>query len=93
MAIRAALGATNGSIVRLIVGAGAGGVAAGAAFGVGLALIGTRALKPYLYAIGTADPVTYLTVLLLLGTTTLAATLGPARRATRVPLVDTLRSE
>jgi ABC-type antimicrobial peptide transport system permease subunit len=93
MAIRVALGATNGSIARLIVGAGAGGVAAGAAFGIGLALIGTRALKPYLYAIGTADPVTYLTVLLLLAITTLAATLGPARRATRVPLVDTLRSE
>jgi len=93
MAIRAALGATNGSIARLIVGAGAGGVVVGAVAGVGLALIGTRVLTPYLYAIGTTDFATYGAVLTLLAVTTLAATLGPARRATRVPLVDTLRRE
>ena len=93
MAIRAALGATNVSIARLIVGAGAGGVAFGAVAGVGLALIGTRVLTPYLYAIGTTDVATYGAVLTLLTVTTLVATLGPARRATRVPLVDTLRSE
>jgi len=93
MAIRAALGATNGSIARLIVGAGAGGVVVGAVAGVGLALIGTRVLTPYLYAIGTTDFATYCAVLTLLAVTTLAATLGPARRATRVPLVDTLRGE
>ena len=93
MAIRAALGATNGSIARLIVGAGAGGVAVGAVIGVGLALVGTRVLTPYLYAIDATDFATYGAVFILLGVTTLAATLGPARRATRVPLVDTLRSE
>jgi ABC-type antimicrobial peptide transport system permease subunit len=93
MAIRAALGATNGSIARLIVGAGAGGVAAGAVAGIGLALVGTRILTPYLYAIGTTDPATYASVLALLAITALAASLGPARRATRVPLVDTLRGE
>ena len=93
MAIRAALGATNWSIARLIVGAGAAGVAVGAAVGVGLALIGTRVLTPYLYAIGTTDVATYGAVLTLLAVTTLTATLGPARRAVRAPLVDTLRSE
>ena len=92
MAIRSALGATNGSIARLIVGAGAGGVAVGATVGVGLALIGTRALAPYLYAVGTTDVATYAAVLALLVVTTLAATWIPARRAARVPLVDTLRS-
>jgi putative ABC transport system permease protein len=93
MAIRSALGASSGSIARLIVGAGAGGVAVGAMVGVGLALIGTRALAPYLYAIGTADPATYVAVLALLVVTTLAATWVPARRAMRVPLVETLRNE
>jgi hypothetical protein len=65
MAIRAALGATNGSIARLIVGAGAGGVVSLASLvaGVGLALIGTRVLTPYLYAIGTTDFATYGAVL------------------------------
>jgi putative ABC transport system permease protein len=93
MAIRSALGASRGTILRLIVGAGAGGVAVGAVAGVGLALIGTRALTPYLYSIGATDLTTYAAVLAMLGVTTLAATLGPARRATRVPLVDTLRAE
>jgi predicted permease len=92
MAIRSALGATSGSIARLIVGAGAGGVAVGAMVGVVLALIGTRALAPYLYDVGTADPATYAAVLALLVVTTLAATWIPARRAMRVPLVETLRS-
>jgi len=50
-------------------------------------------LTPYLYAIGTTDVATYGAVLTLLAVTTLTATLGPARRAVRVPLVDTLRSE
>ncbi|HTE46179.1 MAG TPA: ABC transporter permease [Gemmatimonadaceae bacterium] len=91
MAIRAALGASNGSIARLIVGAGAGGVALGALVGVGLALIGTRALTPYLYTVVHTDPATYASVLALLVVTTLAATWVPARRAMRVSLVDTLR--
>lgn len=93
MAIRAALGAPNASIVGLIVRAGASGVALGAVVGVGLALIGTRALVPYLHGTGTANPLTYLSVLVLLTLTTLAATWIPARRATRIPLVDTLRGE
>jgi putative ABC transport system permease protein len=92
MAIRSALGATSGSIARLIVGAGAGGVAVGAMVGVVLALIATRALAPYLYAVGTTDAATYAAVLALLVVMTLAATWIPARRAARVPLVETLRS-
>ena len=46
-----------------------------------------------LAALLAADFATYGAVLTLAAVTTLAATVGPARRATRVPLVDTLRSE
>jgi ABC-type antimicrobial peptide transport system permease subunit len=93
MAIRVAVGASSGSIARLIVGGAAKGVAIGATVGVALALGGARVLSPYLYGVGTADPVAYAAVLALLAITTAVATWIPARRAMRVQLVDTLRAE
>lgn len=93
LAIRSALGATNASIVGLIVRSSTSGVVIGATAGVGLAWFGTRALTPYLYGVGHADPTSYALVLVLLTATTLAATWIPARRVTRTPLVEALRPE
>ncbi len=90
MAIRVAVGATSGSVARLIVGSAAKGVAVGAVIGLGLAFFGVRALSPFLYGVRVGDPVVYAAVGALLTLTTLAATWIPARRATRVRLVDTL---
>jgi predicted permease len=90
MAIRVAVGASSGSIARLIVGGAAKGVAAGAVVGVGLALVGARALSPYLYGVSIGDPIVYAGVAVLLALTTVVATWVPARRATRVRLTDTL---
>jgi ABC-type antimicrobial peptide transport system permease subunit len=90
MAIRVAVGASSGSIARLIVGGAAKGVAAGAVVGVGLALVGARALAPYLYGVSIGDPIVYAGVAVLLALTTVVATWVPARRATRVRLTDTL---
>jgi predicted permease len=93
MAIRMAVGASHGSVARLIVGGAAKGVAVGAAAGVVLAWIGTRALAPYLFGVGATDPAVYSVVAVLLAITTLCATWVPARRAMRVRLVETLTSE
>jgi len=93
MAIRSALGANDASIISLIVRAGASGVVAGAVTGVALSLVAMRTLRPYLYGIGAMDPWSYASVVLLLGLTTLAATWIPARRVTRIPLIDTLRGD
>jgi ABC-type antimicrobial peptide transport system permease subunit len=93
MAIRVAIGASSRSIARLVVGGAAAGVAAGALVGVGLALAGARVLSPYLYGVGTVDPIAYGGVVVLLAVATVSATWLPARRATRVPLVETLRAE
>jgi len=79
--------------VGLIVRAGAGGVGAGALAGVVLSLLGTRALRPYLYGVAATDPWSYASVLALLAVTTVAATWIPARRATRISLVETLRGD
>lgn len=93
MAIRVAVGATSGSIARLIVGSAAKGVAVGAVAGLGLALFSVRALAPFLYGVRFTDPIVYAGVGLLLALTTLGATWIPARRATRVRLVDTLTAD
>lgn len=90
VAIRVAIGASNRSITRLIVGGAAQGVAIGAVAGIALALAGTRVLLPYLYGIKTTDPVVYAAVAAVLAITTVAATWIPARRALRVPVVEIL---
>jgi predicted permease len=93
MAIRVAVGASDGSIARLIIGGAAKGVAFGAVIGAGLSIFGARALMPFLYGVGAADPRVYGSVAVLLALTTLAATWFPARRAMRVRLVETLSAE
>jgi len=93
MAIRVAVGASSGSIARLIVGSAAKGVVLGAAAGLILAQLGVRILSPYIYGVRITDPIVYAGVGVLLAITTLAATWLPARRATRVRLVDTLTAD
>jgi predicted permease len=93
MAIRVAVGASSGSIARLIVGSAAKGVVLGAAAGLVLSQLGVRILSPYIYGVRITDPIVYVSVGILLAITTLAATWIPARRATRVRLVDTLAAD
>ena len=53
----------------------------------------SRALASQLYGITAQDPLTYGTVALLLGSVALLATWVPARRATRVDPMTSLRVE
>jgi putative ABC transport system permease protein len=65
--------------------------------GLLLGLIGawtlSRVLTSQLYGVSARDPVTYVAVALLLGGVALAASYVPARRATRVDPMSSLRSE
>lgn len=82
--IRMALGASTGSVVAL-VGRQAGKlVAAGLLAGVVLAAGWTRFLGSLLFGVGTADPITYAAVLVLLSLTAILACTLPALRATRI---------
>jgi predicted permease len=91
--IRMALGAQGTDVLRLVVGQGMRLVA----LGLGLGLLGawllSRALASQLYGITPQDPLTYGTVAALLGAVALTASWLPARRATRVDPMLSLRSE
>jgi len=84
MAVRLALGASGGDVVNLVVRQGMGPVIAGLVLGGLGALAAGRALRAVLFGVGALDPLTLLTVaLILLAVAGLACTL-PARRASRV---------
>jgi predicted permease len=93
MAIRIAVGASHGSIARLVIGGVSTAVAIGAVVGAGLSLVGSRLLTPFLYGVSIGDPRVFAGVAIFLALSTVAATWMPARRAMRVRLVETLSAD
>jgi predicted permease len=93
MGVRMALGAKRVDVLRLIVGQGLllglMGVVAGGAAAFGL----TRLLGGLLYGVKPVDPATFAIVPLLLLAVAVAAAYIPARRATRVDPVESIRFE
>jgi predicted permease len=93
LGVRAALGATASDILRMVVGRAARLAIAGAAIGMGAALVAVHPLRALLYGVSTSDPLTYLTVPLVFVLIAVVASLGPARRATRVSPTSVLRAD
>lgn len=93
IAIRSALGAARGSILRLILGWGAALALAGTVLGIAGALALTRFLTSLLYGFSPTDPVTFVGVPLLLLAVALLACYIPARRALAVTPQTALRYE
>jgi putative ABC transport system permease protein len=91
--IRLALGATRGSVLRLIVGHGMMLTITGIAIGLAAALALSRFLDSLLYGVSPHDPATFTAIAGLIAVVALAASYVPARRATLVNPIDTLRSE
>jgi putative ABC transport system permease protein len=91
--IRIALGADQRRVRRLVVWEGLGLVAAGAAIGIGGALLCTRVLQTMLFNLSASDPGTYVGIVALLGVAATAASWIPARRAARVDPVVALRAD
>ncbi len=65
----------------------------GIAFGMVLAYFSTRWLESLLFAVSPVDPLTYVSVIALLGGTAILACYLPARRAAAVDPVIALRHE
>jgi ABC-type antimicrobial peptide transport system permease subunit len=75
------------------VGQGSRLVGAGLAFGLVLAFGLTRLLSSLLFQVGAADPLTYVALVLGLGAIALLACYLPARQASRVDPMVSLRYE
>jgi putative ABC transport system permease protein len=91
--IRMALGAAGPTVLRLILAQGMAPVLAGIAAGVVLALGLTRSLANLLFGVAPSDPAVFVGVPAMLFVASLAATLVPARRASRVDPLVALRTE
>jgi putative ABC transport system permease protein len=91
--LRMALGASVSAVLRLVVGSAVRVVAAGIIIGLALATVFSRLLSGMLFGVEPLDPLTFLTVTILLIVTALLSTAAPAWRATRVDPAVTLRDE
>jgi putative ABC transport system permease protein len=91
--VRMAMGGQKGQILGLVMRQALVLTAVGLALGALSALAVTRLAAGLLFGVTPTDPVTFITVPLLLGGVAIAASYLPARRATRVDPVIALRSE
>ena len=91
--IRMALGAASPDVLGLVLRQGMRLVLLGLGAGLFGAWALSRVLAGQLYGISPRDPLTYASVAALLGAVAFAATWIPARRATRVDPMISLRSE
>jgi predicted permease len=91
--IRIALGANAANVLGLVVRYGMGLAAIGMAAGFLGAMLLTRVMAALLFGITPTDPLTFGTVLFILGAAALVATIAPAWRATGVDPMVALREE
>ncbi|NOT07981.1 MAG: ABC transporter permease [Gemmatimonadales bacterium] len=91
--VRMALGATPGGVRRMVVTQGAKVVLVGVAIGVGVALFSTRALGTLLYAVDTTDPLVFVVMSGMLIAVGMLASYLPARRASRVDPLESMRGD
>jgi ABC-type antimicrobial peptide transport system permease subunit len=91
--VRMALGATRGSIVRLVLGHTVLVTAIGVTLGVVGALALGQVVATQLYEVSPRDPLTLSATALILAAVALVAAWIPTRRATSVDPLITLRAE
>jgi hypothetical protein len=91
--VRLALGATPAGVLRLFLRRAAKTVALGLALGLAGSAIAARSLSSLLFGVTPLDPLTIGVVSLLLAGVALLAALVPARRASRIDPLTSLRAE
>ena len=93
LGVRLALGAQRGEVVRMVLGESLRLVAGGIALGLGGALLLNGLLSTMLFDVNPSDPVALIGASALLLGTALLGSFVPARRASRVDPMTTLRQE
>jgi putative ABC transport system permease protein len=91
--LRVALGARPGNILGLVVRQGMELAAIGILAGLAGSAALTRVMASLLFGVSATDAVTFGAVAVLLAAVAFAATVSPARRATRVDPIVALREE
>ncbi|MGH9938693.1 MAG: FtsX-like permease family protein, partial [Blastocatellia bacterium] len=91
--IRMALGARGSDVLRLALGQGMRLAMTGAALGLLAAFALTRLMKGLLFGVEATDPLTFTVIALLLMVVALLACWIPARRATKVDPLASLRHD
>jgi ABC-type antimicrobial peptide transport system permease subunit len=93
LAVRVALGATPGRIVRLVVGDGAAALVAGLAVGVPAAALVATLSRAWLFGVGPTDPLAFAAAGLALAAAAAAAGIAPVLAAIRSQPWDSLRAD
>jgi predicted permease len=93
LAIRSALGASRGEITRMVIRNGLFVTMAGVVPGIGLALVGSQALRKFLYGVSPNDPWTIAGVVAVLVGVSLLASYRPAAMAASVDPMKVLRRD
>jgi ABC-type antimicrobial peptide transport system permease subunit len=93
MGIRLALGGGSGRVVGLVLRGGLILTMLGIGIGLAASYGFSTILQSWLWGVSATDRVTLITVVLLLGTSALLATLIPALKAARTDPLDTLKVE
>jgi putative ABC transport system permease protein len=91
--VRMALGAHPGQVRRMVVVQGSRVVGLGVAIGIAVALAVTRALDGLLYGVGAIDPLTFVGMGATMVAIGVMASYVPARRASSVDPIESLRGE
>jgi ABC-type antimicrobial peptide transport system permease subunit len=91
--IRVAMGADRSDVLRMVLGEGLKMTLTGVVIGFVAALGLTRLMASLLFGVSRTDPLTFISVALLLALVALAACYLPARRAARVDPMVALRYE
>lgn len=93
MGVRVALGAQPANLLSLVFAAGMRFIAFGVAAGLCLLLALSRVLGHFVFQVRVVDPLTYMTMTVLVLTAAGLAMVIPAQRATKVDPITVLRAE
>jgi ABC-type antimicrobial peptide transport system permease subunit len=91
--LRMALGATTGAVRRMVVSQGARVVIWGVVIGIAAAFASTRLLGSLLYGVNAVDPIVFAAMALVMIGIGVLASYMPARRASSVNPIESLRSD
>jgi putative ABC transport system permease protein len=91
--VRLALGAQPRDVIKLVLKRGLALTLLGVGLGASASLLLTRLLKDFLFEVSATDPLTFVTIAVMLLSVALFACLIPARRATKVNPLVALRYE